>query len=104
MNTVKKFFVILIFPLSFPAVSHADILSGLVGYWTFDGKDTNWNTNKTNDLSGNGNIGTMVSMSTTTSPVVGKIGRALRNLSSGYMTVPNSSSIDLNTSMFLALT
>ncbi|MDO8566997.1 MAG: LamG domain-containing protein [bacterium] len=52
--------------------------SGLVGYWTFDGKDTNWRTNKTNDMSGQGNHGTLVSMSTTTSPAVGKIGQGLK--------------------------
>lgn len=51
--------------------------SGLVGYWTFDGKDTNWGTNKTNDVSGQGNTGTMTNMSTTTSPVAGKIGQGL---------------------------
>src|SRR3989344_7600965 len=51
--------------------------SGLVGYWTFDGKDTNWGTNTTNDMSGQGNTGTLTNMSTTTSPVVGKIGQGL---------------------------
>jgi Concanavalin A-like lectin/glucanases superfamily len=28
---------------------------GLVGYWTFDGKDTNWSTGKAKDIFGNGN-------------------------------------------------
>jgi len=61
------------------AVSPVNALkSGLVGYWTFDGKDTNWGTNKTNDLSGQGNTGTLTNMSTTTSPVVGKIGQGLK--------------------------
>lgn len=54
----------------------AALSSGLVGYWTFDGSKTNWTTNTTQDLSGNGNTGTLVSMSTTTSPVAGKIGQA----------------------------
>src|SRR3989344_375446 len=63
---------------SFPAITSAALTDGLVGYWTFDGKDTNWATSKTNDLSGNGNTGTMTSMSTTTSPVVGKIGQGLK--------------------------
>ena len=59
------------------AHSNAMISNGLVGYWTFDGSATNWTTNTTADLSGNGNNGTIVSMSTTTSPVLGKIGQAL---------------------------
>ncbi|MBU6389917.1 hypothetical protein KGQ31_00010 [Patescibacteria group bacterium] len=50
---------------------------GLVGWWTFDGKDTNWATGITNDVSGNGNNGQMINMSTTTSPVAGKVGQAL---------------------------
>src|SRR3990167_11497282 len=63
---------------SFPAIASASLTTGLVGYWTFDGKDTNWGTNKTNDLSGQGNTGTLTNMSTTTSPVVGKIGQGLK--------------------------
>ncbi|OHA41613.1 MAG: hypothetical protein A3G52_00710 [Candidatus Taylorbacteria bacterium RIFCSPLOWO2_12_FULL_43_20] len=51
---------------------------GLVGYWTFDGKDTDWTTQKTNDLSGSGNHGTLTNMSTTTSPTYGKIGQGLK--------------------------
>ena len=60
---------------------------GLVGYWTFDGKNTNWTTGVTADISGNGNNGQMIGMSTTTSPVAGKIGQALSfNGSSSYVT------------------
>lgn len=51
------------------------ISNGLIGYWTFDGRDTDWNTNKTNDVSGSGITGTITSMSTT-SPIGGKIGQA----------------------------
>ncbi len=51
--------------------------SGLVGYWTLDGNKTNWLNGTTADSSGNGNTGSLVSMSTTTSPVIGKIGGAL---------------------------
>ena len=32
--------------------SNAMISNGLVGYWTFDGKDTNWTTGQTRDLLG----------------------------------------------------
>src|SRR3989344_8866442 len=61
-----------------PSIAHAALTDGLVGYWTFDGRDTNWGTNKTNDRSGSGNTGTMTSMSTTTSPVAGKAGQGLK--------------------------
>ena len=77
--------VLLVFPLSASASARLQMPpnylttgSGLVGYWTFDGKDTNWGTNKTNDLSGQGNTGTLTSMSTTTSPAIGKIGQGLK--------------------------
>ncbi len=57
--------------------SSGNLSQGLVGYWTLDGKDTNWGTNTTSDVSGNGNTGTMVGLATTTSPIMGKIGQAL---------------------------
>ncbi len=70
--------------------------SGLVGYWPLDGATTNWKTGITSDMSGQGNNGALTSMSTTTSPVAGKVGQALTFSSSGRITVPNSGSIDLN--------
>ena len=51
--------------------------NGLVGHWTFDGADTNWTTNTVADKSGQGNNGTMINMSTSTSPTIGRIGQAL---------------------------
>jgi hypothetical protein len=65
--------------------------SGLVGYWPLDGATTNWATNTTRDLSGQGNTGTLVSMSTTTSPVAGKIGQALQLNGTGYIQSVNNS-------------
>jgi len=59
------------------------LTNGLVGYWPFDGKYTNWGTGTTQDASGNGNTGQLVNMSTTTSPVIGKIGQALKFNGSG---------------------
>lgn len=53
------------------------LTSGLVGYWSFDGSKINWASNTVTDSSGNGNTGTMISMSTTTSPAQGKVGQAL---------------------------
>ncbi len=55
--------------------------SGLVGMWSFSGKDTNWTSataGTTNDLSGNNNTGTMTNMSRNTSPVPGISGQALK--------------------------
>ena len=55
--------------------------NGLVGYWTFDGKDTPWTSSTaatTLDKSGNGNTGTLTSMSQSTSPAPGKIGQGLK--------------------------
>jgi len=52
--------------------------SGLVGYWTFDGQDTNWATGQVFDRSGNKNTGTLTNMSTSTSPAIGKFGQAFR--------------------------
>lgn len=51
--------------------------SGLVGHWTFDGKDTNWAKGTTTDRSGSGNHGQLIAMSTSTSVVTGKLGQAL---------------------------
>jgi Concanavalin A-like lectin/glucanases superfamily len=60
---------------SAPTTSNAAPLSsGLVAYWPFDGNTINWRTNTVSDISGNGNTGTLNNMSTTTSPVAGKIG------------------------------
>jgi hypothetical protein len=58
----------------------SNLTSGLVGYWTFDGKDTPWTSSSAGtatDRSGNGNTGTLTNMSRATSPVSGKLGQAL---------------------------
>jgi hypothetical protein len=54
------------------------LTNGLVGYWTFDGHTVNWGSNTVADVSGNGNTGTLINMSTSTSPTIGKIGQALQ--------------------------
>jgi hypothetical protein len=77
-----------------PAISHAVTLqssgtklsdgstlgsgtaNGLVGYYTMDGKDTNFSTNKEVDESGNGNTATLVNL-TTTSATIGNLGQAM---------------------------
>ncbi len=53
------------------------LTSGLVGHWTFDGKDTSWATYRITDKSPSGNTATISGMSTSTSPKVGKVGQAL---------------------------
>ncbi len=54
------------------------VSSGLVGYWSFNGKDMDWSSNTAYDRSGYGinGIGT-AQLSATTSPVAGRVGQAL---------------------------
>ncbi len=82
--SVQDTIIFLIFAcmlLFFPHTSHASLADGLVGHWTFDGKDTVWTSATaatTLDKSGNGNTGTLTSMSRSTSVVTGKFGQALQ--------------------------
>ncbi len=73
--------------------------SGLVGMWSFSGKDTTWTSvtaGTTNDLSGNNNTGTMTNMSQTTSPVAGISGQALNfDGVDDYVNVGTGSSLDI---------
>jgi hypothetical protein len=81
--------------------SGSSLSSGLLGYWTLDGSDTNWATGQETDKSGNGNTGTLVSLSTTTSPAIGKIGQALSfDGTSRYISVPTFSSLNPDTNDF----
>jgi hypothetical protein len=67
---------------------------GLVGYWTFDGKDTVWTSATaatTKDKSGSGNTGTLTNMNIATAPVAGKVGQGLRfDGSTNYVSVSNT--------------
>ncbi|MBU2036859.1 LamG domain-containing protein, partial [Patescibacteria group bacterium] len=76
-----------------PPPSIANTSGSLVGYWTFNGADTNWSSataGTTNDLSGSGNTGTMTNMSQSLSPVPGISGQALKfNGVSSYVNVGN---------------
>jgi hypothetical protein len=77
------------------------ITNGLVGYWTFDGQNTSWGSNTTNDVSGNGNTGTMTNMSTSTTPVPGVLGQAFNfDGSASYIAVPSSSSLTFGSGDF----
>ncbi|HEY6020469.1 MAG TPA: LamG domain-containing protein, partial [Candidatus Paceibacterota bacterium] len=74
------------------AHSNTTLSTGLAGYWPFDGKTTNWAIGQTTDMSGSGNTGSLINMSTTTTPTAGKIGGALNfNGSSTYVTTPTQS-------------
>jgi hypothetical protein len=65
----------------FNATPTQPLTSGLVGHWTFDGKDSVWSdatTGSFTDRSGNGNTGSDVNMERATAPVAGKIGQAMK--------------------------
>ena len=72
--------------------------SGLVGNWTFNGADIDWGSNTAYDRSGSSpaNNGTMINMSTTTSPVAGISGQALKfdNNSQSYVDAGKQSSLN----------
>lgn len=72
------------------------LTNGLVGYWTMDGNDINWRANTISDRSPVGtNTGTLVNMSTSTSPVRGILGQGLRfDNSNDYVSVTQSSSVN----------
>lgn len=53
------------------------VSSGLVGYWSLNGKDISWQQNRAFDLSGNNNYGTLFNLGTTTAPTRGRVGQAL---------------------------
>ena len=65
----------------------SSLSQGLVGLWTFDGKDTNWATGQETDESGNGNTGQLIGLSTTTSPTIGVLGQAMSFNGSDYVSV-----------------
>ena len=65
------------------------LTNGLVGYWTFDGKDMP--SGQVNDVSGNGLNASMINMSTSTAYVPGKIGQALEYYQPESRYVKNSS-------------
>ena len=85
------------------------LTNGLVGYWTFDGRDIKWSdtTTEIKDISGNSNHGDAAGSLATTSVTPGKLGQALSfNGSSDYISVtdPGSgSTLDFGNSASLSL-
>lgn len=83
------------------ASSPTSISSSLAGWWTFDGKDTSWRTNTTNDLSGNGNTGTLTNLSTSSSALAGALGQALKfNGTTQSVKITNNSNLNFTTNNF----
>mgnify|MGYP003394091848 CR=1 FL=1 len=81
--------IALLFILTFAINSHADIRTGLVGYWRLN--ESSGTT--TADASGYGNTGTLIASPTWTG---GKIGNALSlDGSSQYVNVPDNSNISI---------
>jgi len=67
--------------------------TGLVGWWTFDGKDML--NGKALDKSGNNNTGSLVNIATSTFYKAGKIGQGFNfDGSDDYINVPSSASLD----------
>ena len=87
-------------------IAHSNTVAlsnGLVGYWPLDGNTTSWTSGTTQDASGNGNTGTLVGMSTTTSPVPGRIGQALKfNGSSQYSNLGNPTALQITGAITLS--
>jgi hypothetical protein len=80
--------------------------SGLIGQWSFDGKDTTWTSGTTGtvtDTSGNSNTGTLTNMARATSPVLGKIGQAFTfDRVNDYIDVGDTASLSLTGSFTLS--
>ena len=76
--------------------TNPDLENGLVGYWTFDGKDMDWDaTDEALDRSGNGNAGNVTNFDQE-GVRVGKIGQALEFDGSGdYINIGDQSSLEL---------
>ncbi len=85
---VPVFFVALF--LFFVAPSHAQ--ASLVGYWSLDSSDIDWDTGVVTDLSGSGNDGVVHNL-TSSSQVAGQVGGALQfNDTNAYISIPSTAS------------
>jgi len=58
------------------STNQTNSISGLVGYWNFDGNTIDWTTNLMSDLSGKAAVLGWNTLSTTTTPRPGKVGQA----------------------------
>jgi hypothetical protein len=72
--------------------------ANLKGYWSFNGPDISFSTNRIFDRSGNGLNGDLVNISTSTTPKVGKVGQAFNfDRVDDYITMDTNSNFNLNT-------
>lgn len=69
------------------------VSNGLIGYWSFNGKDIDWSTATVFDRSGNGNNGVGTLLSATSAPVAGRVGQALLFNGSNGVVMPASPSM-----------
>jgi hypothetical protein len=70
--------------------SSSTLNANLIAYYTLDGKDINWGTGTTSDLSINKFEGSLKNLSTTTSPSSGKTGQGIFfNGVNNYITIPD---------------
>ncbi len=76
--------------------------NGLVGHWTFDGKDMPLGTVR--DVSSQGNHGSMVDMATSTSRIAGKVGQGIKfDGIDDYINIPDGDTLDGFTNTTVAL-
>ena len=77
------------------------LTNGLVGYYTFDGGDTDRSTNTMVNRGSVGGTAAFVSMATSTSPVPGKVGQGMTfNGTSGYLDLGSSSSLKISSGSY----
>ena len=73
--------------------SSSPLMNGLVGYWTFDGKDVI--NGVARDMSGNANHGNLINIATSTFYAPGKIGQGFNfDGVDDYVKVPDNSNLD----------
>jgi hypothetical protein len=73
----------------------ASLSQGLVAYYPLDGSTINWATNQVNDVSGHGSTRVINGLATTSAPISGVIGQALKfNGSTDYLTAPTGGAGD----------
>jgi len=81
----------------------SSLQSGLVGHWTFDGKDTPWSSATAGtaiDRSGNNSNGILTQMNRATSPTIGKLGQGLNfDGSTNYVNI-NAATSTIKTGSF----
>lgn len=80
------------------------LTSGLVGYYTFDGGDTDWSINKMTNRGSLGGTATLTAMSTTTTPTRGKVGQGFSFIAgaNSYVNLGTSASLMPGTGNFSA--